>query len=283
MVRDFKSPQKSSKRISWKDLLTHLILSIAVLLVAFPLVFAAIKATQDSSQVVSSHMNPGMSLLDNIKTAWNTARLGQYMLNSFVVTVAVTVGKTALSLLAALAFVYFRFPFKNMVFALVLFTLMLPTELLIVSLFNLITDLHWTNSYAAIIVPFLASATGVFLFRQHFMNIPTSLAEAARLDGCGSLRFLWHILIPMSWNTIGALAVIQFVYVWDQYLWPLVVMQSEDRQVVQVGLKKLIDVGGATDWGAVMAGAVISILPPLLIFTLLQEQFSRGFALGQEK
>ncbi|GEM48430.1 carbohydrate ABC transporter permease [Deinococcus cellulosilyticus] len=270
-------------RDAWKDALTHIALSLAVLLVAFPLLFAAIKATQDSSQVISSHMNFGTSLLQNIKTAWETARLGQYMMNSFVVTVAVTVGKTLLSLLAALAFVYFRFPLKNAVFALVLFTLMLPTELLIVSLFNLITDLRWTNTHAAIIVPFLASATGVFLFRQHFMNIPASLAEAARLDGCGPLRFLWHILIPMSWNTIGALAVIQFVYVWDQYLWPLVVMQSEDRQVVQVGLKKLIDVGGATDWGAVMAGAMISILPPLLIFTLLQEQFSRGFALGQEK
>ena len=270
-------------RNTWKDALTHLILTLAVLLVAFPLLFAAIKATQDSSQVISAHMQLGTALLQNIKTAWETARLGQYMTNSFVVTVAVTIGKTVLSLLAALAFVYFRFPFKNAVFALVLFTLMLPTELLIVSLFNLITDLHWTNTYAAIIVPFLASATGVFLFRQHFMNIPASLAEAARLDGCGPLRFLWFVLIPMSWNTIGALAVIQFVYVWDQYLWPLVVMQSEDRQVVQVGLKKLIDVGGATDWGAVMAGAMISILPPLLIFTLLQEQFSRGFALGQEK
>lgn len=270
-------------RKNWKDPLTHLLLCIAVVLVGFPLIFALVKATQDSSQVISAQMHLGSALLENIQTAWNTARLGQYMLNSFVVTVAVTLGKTLLSLLAALAFVYFRFPLKNVVFALVLFTLMLPTELLIVSLFNLITDFGWSNTYAAIIVPFLASATGVFLFRQHFMNIPHSLAEAARLDGCGPLRFLWHILIPMSWNTIGALAVIQFVYVWDQYLWPLVVMQSEDKQVVQVGLKKLIDVGGATDWGAVMAGAVISILPPLVVFTLLQEQFSRGFALGQEK
>lgn len=115
------------------------------------------------------------------------------------------------------------------------------------------------------------------------MSIPDSLADAARIDGCGPLRFLWHVLIPMSTNTIGALAVIQFVFVWDQYLWPLVIMQNDEKQVVQVGLRKLIDVGGQTDWGAVMAGAIVTIIPPLLIFTLLQEQFSKGFALSQDK
>ncbi len=174
----------------------------------------------------------GPSLLPGTRsfTIWPAsgmdAHLGRYMLNSFIVTICVTVGKTILSLLAALAFVYFRFPLKSVAFALVLFTLMLPTELLIVALFDLISGtLKWADSYAAIIVPFLASATGTFLFRQHFMNIPLSLADAARIDGCGPMTFLTQVLIPMSWNTIGALAVIQFVWAWDQYLWPLVIMQ----------------------------------------------------------
>ncbi|WP_420596379.1 carbohydrate ABC transporter permease [Deinococcus sp.] len=264
--------------------LIHLVLIVAAVLVMAPLLFALIKATQASSDVISPRLIPGTSFLANLNQVWTEAHLGRYMLNSLIVTVTVTLGKTALSLLAALAFVYFRFPLKSLAFVIVLLSLMLPTEVLIIALFDLVsTNLRWADTYTAIIVPFLASATGTFLFRQHFMNIPASLADAARIDGCGPLRFLTAILIPMSWNTIGALAVIQFVYVWDQYLWPLVIMQNDQKQVVQVGLRKLIDVGGQTDWGSVMAGAMLTIVPPLLIFTLLQEQFSKGFALTEDK
>ena len=271
-------------RLSGRLVLTHAVLIVAVFLVSAPLLFALVKATQDSLSVQGPSVLPGGQFLPNLTRVWTQAHLGHYMLNSLIVTVAVMLGKTVLSVLAALAFVYFRFPLKGLAFALVLLSLMLPTEVLIVALFDLVgRGLHWADSYAAIIVPFLASATGVFLFRQHFLNIPSSLADAARIDGCGPLRFLTHVLVPMSWNTIGALAVIQFVYGWDQYLWPLVIMQNDDRQVVQVGLRKLIEVGGQTDWGAVMAGALITIVPPLIVFTALQEQFSRGFALGQDK
>jgi len=206
------------------------------------------------------------------------------MLNSAVVAVCVTVAKTVLSILAALAFVYFRFPLKGVLFAMVLLALTLPTELLIVSLLDLVSGgLKWADSYAALIVPFVASATGMLLFRQHFMNIPSSLSDAARIDGAVPLTFLVRVLVPMSWNTIGALAVIQFVSAWDQYLWPLVIMHSEDKQVVQVGLSKLIDLESQGNWGAVMAGAILTLVPPLLVFTVLQEQFSKGFALGQDK
>ncbi|WP_291426749.1 carbohydrate ABC transporter permease [Deinococcus sp.] len=269
------------KRNDW---VTHLALCIAVFLVGAPLIFAVIKATQVSSDVMSAKLLPGGAFLDNLTSVWTKAHLGTYMLNSLLVSVCVTVGKTVLSLLAALAFVYFRFPLKGVAFALVLLSLMLPTEVLIIALFDLVSrDLQWANTYQAIIIPFLASATGTFLFRQHFMNIPTSLADAARIDGCGPLRFLTSVLVPMSWNTVGALAVIQFVYAWDQYIWPLVIMQQDDKQVVQVGLRKLIEVGGQTDWGAVMAGAIVTIIPPLVVFTLLQEQFSKGFALTEDK
>ena len=263
---------------------THLTLILAVLIVAAPLLFALVKATQTSAQVTGPSLVPGNQFFDNAKAAWLGAGLGQYMLNSAIVAVFVTLGKTILSLLAALAFVYFRFPLKSVFFALVLFSLTLPTELLIVALFDFVSgDLKWANSYAAIIVPFIASATGVLLFRQHFMNIPSSLADAARMDGAGPLTFLLKILVPMSWNTIGALAVIQFVSAWDQYLWPLVIMQSDKMQVVQVGLSRLIDAEAQSNWGAVMAGAILTILPPMLVFTVLQEQFSKGFALGQDK
>lgn len=263
---------------------THLTLIVAVLVIASPLLFALVKATQTSAQVTGPSLLLGNQFLENARAAWVGAGLGQYMLNSTIVAVCVTVGKTVLSLLAALAFVYFRFPLKSLFFALVLFALTLPTELLIVALFNLVSgDLKWADSYAAIIVPFIASATGVLLFRQHFMNIPSSLSDAARMDGAGPLTFLLKILVPMSWNTVGALAVIQFVSAWDQYLWPLVIMQSDSKQVVQVGLSRLIDAEAQSNWGAVMAGAILTIVPPMLIFTVLQEQFSKGFALGQDK
>ncbi|WP_309569992.1 carbohydrate ABC transporter permease, partial [Deinococcus sp.] len=250
------------RRSNWT---THLALVVAVLIVSAPLIFALIKSTQDSSAVISPNMVPGTSFFDNLDKVWTSAHLGRYMLNSLIVALCVTTGKTILALMAALAFVYFRFPLKSLAFTLVLLSLMLPTEVLIIALFDLVSrDLKWANTFAAIIVPFLASATGTFLFRQHFLNIPISLADAARIDGCGPLRYLTNILVPMSWNTIGALAVIQFVYGWDQYIWPLVIMQQDDKQVVQVGLRKLIEVGGQTDWGAVMAGAIITAVPPLL-------------------
>lgn len=265
-------------------LLTHLILSSAMLVIASPLLFALIKATQAGAQVVGPSLVPGLYLFENAQAAWMGAGLGQYMFNSAVVAICVTVGKTMLSLLAALAFVFFRFPLRGVLFAAVLFALMLPTDLLVVALFDVVSgDLKWADSYAAIIVPFVASATGVLLFRQHFMSIPTSLSDAARLDGAGPLTFLRRILIPLSWNTIGALAVIQFVSAWDQYLWPLIIMQSDDKQVIQVGLSKLIDTEGQSNWGVVMAGAILTIIPPVVVFTLLQEQFSKGFALSQDK
>ncbi len=275
----------NTKDLSFKQSwLTHLVLIVACLVISAPLLLAIIKSTQISSDVYSSKLLIGTAFIDNLQKAWVQAHLGRYLLNSFIVTILVTVGKTVLSLLAALAFVFFRFPLKGVAFALVLLSLMLPTEVLIIALFDFVSrDLKWADTFTAIIVPFLASATGVFLFRQHFMNIPVSLADAARIDGCGPFKFLTAILVPMSWNTIGALAVIQFVYVWDQYLWPLVIMQNDQKQVIQVGLRKLIDVGGQTDWGTVMAGTVLAILPPLIVFMALQKQFSSGFALADEK
>ena len=270
-------------RVDWTEVGKHALLLLACLIVVFPLLAAVIKGTQTGAMVSGASLKVAGFFWSNLREAWVSANLGVYMRNSLIVAMCVTLGKTALSLLAAAAFVYFRFPLRGVLFALVLFSLMLPSEILIVALFDVVTRLRWTNTYAAVIVPFLASATGVFLFRQQFMQIPPSLAEAARMDGAGPLRYLWHVLIPLSGNTIGAMAVIQFVSAWDQYLWPLVIIRDEAHQVVQVGLKGLSSAAEGQNWGVVMAGAVISIVPPLIVFTALQEQFSKGFALGGEK
>ncbi len=292
------------------DWVIHTVLIIGCTIIMFPIVFALIKATQTRAAVMTPNLIPGAELMNNLRAVWVEASLWKFMRNSFVVAIAVTIGKTILSLFAGMALVYFRFPFKRFIFGFILLTLMMPTEVLLVPLFDLVSQqppaswtafwawfhdprhvllepspfgLGWANTYWAIIVPFLASATGTFLFRQHFMAIPQSLADAARIDGATPLQFLTRILVPMSVNTIGALAVIQFVYVWDQYLWPKVIIRREDFQVVQVGLNLIIGTGEGTQWGYVMAGALLTLIPPLLVFILLQEQFMRGFALSESK
>ncbi len=286
--------------------LVHVALIVACLIVTGPILFAIIKTSQSPEQIISPSIIPGAEFWHNIVAAWTGAQLGIYMRNSFIIAVAVTVGKTVFSLMAGMGLVYFRIPFKPIVFGFILLTLMMPTQVLIVGLFDLVSKqppptwaalfswishplaptpygFSWSNSYWAVIVPFMASATGVFLFHQHFMSIPFSLADAAKIDGAGPIRFLMSILVPMSTNTIGALAVIQFVYVWNQYLWPLVIIRRTDHQVVQVGLNLIISTGQAVQWGLVMAAAVLALVPPLIVFMLLQEQFMRGFALSSEK
>jgi sn-glycerol 3-phosphate transport system permease protein len=260
-------------------------LIIICLLVLAPVLFAVSKSTQTRAQVFHYPpiLGPGTAMVNNYRTAWNQFNLGLYMQNTLIVAAIVMITKTIFSMLAGLGLVYFDFPYKNAIFYFILFTLMMPTEIMIVALFNLVSDLGWGNSYLAVTVPFMASATGVFLFRQHFSSIPPDLVDAARVDGSGPLRFLWSILVPMSRNTIGALALIQFIYMWNQYIWPLVIIREGSRQLIQVGLRSMTAVQDTTNWGVVMAGAVLAMLPPLIVFVLLHEQFTRGFALGQEK
>lgn len=269
----------------WKTALVHLTLIVAVVVIAAPLILAFIFSTQSATQVFSypPKFTLGSALFQNYLTAWSVYHLGRFMVNSLYISVAVTIGKTAIAFLAALVLVYFRIPFKSAIFAFILLTLMMPTEIIIVALFNLVAGIGWSNSYAALIVPFLASATGTFLFRQQFMQIPVSLLDASRIDGAGPLRFAWSILLPMSLNVIAAMGVIEFVYMWNQYLWPLIIVRDSTHQVVQVGLGMMFSAQSATDWGVVMAGAILALAPALVVFLALSEQLSRGFALSQEK
>jgi sn-glycerol 3-phosphate transport system permease protein len=287
MVKHHASMNNARDRRTWipQRWPIHLMLWIACLLVSIPLLYALLVSTQSNAQVISFQFTPGSSLGRNVWIAMVSRNLGQYMLNSTLQAIIITVGKTVLSLLAGLAFVYFRFPGKWLVFGFVLLTLMMPTELLTISLFRIVAGgFQWGDSLYALTVPFLASATGAFLFRQHFANLPAELSEAAQLDGAGPLIFLWRILLPLSWNAIGALAVIQFVYVWNMYLWPVLIIRNERLQVVQVGLGSIQSAGDTgIAYGPLMAGAVLASIPPLLVFILLQKQFMSGFQISREK
>lgn len=277
-----------NKKPWWRraNLPTHLSLMVICFFVGFPMIFSIIKSTQNTAQINAYPPNllPGNRIVENYSEAWNNNNLLGLMSNTILVAIAVTVGKTFTSLLAGAAFVYFRFPLRGFLFIFVVLTLMMPTDILIVALYQLMNQLEWNNQFQALVVPFLASATGTLLFRQHFSNIPTELADAAQIDGAGPLRFLRSIVVPISWNVVGALAMIQFIGVWNQYLWPLIIMNDNRRQLVQVALKGItnsaMDLG---NWGVALAAAVIASIPPLIVFLFLQESFLRGFSLGQEK
>lgn len=268
-----------------KTLAIHLGLIFSILVIALPVLYAILGSTQTTGEAYRypPKLTPGNAFLDNFRKAWNLG-LGKMLGNTFLVATGVVLGKVMLSILAGFAFVYFQFPGKDLLFFLVLITLMFPLEVRIISLFDFFQKLQLGNTYYALVLPFMASATGTYLFRQHFKSIPKELLDAARVDGAGPMRFLFQILLPISWNTIGALAAVMFVYAWNQYLWPLLIITTKDKQMIQVGLKMALQAeAGEIDWGMAMAATLLSIIPPLIVFFLLQERFMRGFALSREK
>jgi sn-glycerol 3-phosphate transport system permease protein len=262
----------------------HAIIILVILVVSLPVILSFVISTQTPAQVYSSppRILPAGHFA-NYATAWDSVSLGRMMLNSTIIAVSVTVGKIILSLFAAFAFTHFEFKGKNLLFFIVLITLLLPIPVRIVALFGIVSSFGWIDTYSGLIFPFLASATGTFLFVQRFRTIPVELLDSAKMDGCRPMRYLFQILIPLSKNTIGALTVIEFIYIWNQYLWPLMATNSEHMRVVQIGVKMLIQAEAMNNWGVIMAGVMITMLPPLIVFFVMQESFMKGFALASEK
>jgi len=206
-----------------------------------------------------------------------TAPVGRMMFNSLVSALVIAVGKIAISLLSAFAIVYFRFRFRALAFWMIFVTLMLPVEVRILPTFQVVSDLHMLDTYAGITVPLIASATATFLFRQFFLTIPDELAEAARIDGAGPMRFLWDVVVPLSRANIAALFLILFIFGWNQYLWPLLVTTDESMYTTVIGIKRMIAGGdAATEWNLVMATAMLAMLPPALLVLLTQKWFVKG-------
>ena len=182
-----------------------------------------------------------------------------------------------ISLLSAFAIVYFRFRFRMFFFWAIFITLMLPVEVRIGPTYKVVADLGMLNSYAGLTIPLIASATATFLFRQFFLTVPEELVEAARIDGAGPMRFFIDILVPLSATSIAALFVIQFIYGWNQYLWPLLATTGEDMYPVVVGIKRMIAGGDSQNqWNLVMATAILAMIPPALVVMLMQKWFVKG-------
>jgi len=261
----------------------HIGLTVTALVIAFPLLYASLIATQSNPEIFSFQLTPGSALKENFEAVWVKRDFSGAMWNSMLMSILITTGKTVLSLLAGLAFVYFKFRGKWIVFFFVLVTLMMPTEVMILAMFRMVSGFGWQDTMTALVVPFLASATGAFLFRQHFANLPGDLLEASQIDGASPVQFLTRVLVPVSWNVIAALFVIQFVYSWNMFLWPSLIVRDESRSVVQVALQTLTNIEGATTYGPLMLAAIMASIPPAIVFVLMQKPFMSGFAVGQDK
>ena len=268
------------------DFISHAVLIAGAFIIAFPLYVAFVASTHSLEDVMRMPMPllPGEHFLENYRqvlTAGSTkgskAAVLDMLINSTVMALVVPLGKITISILSSFAIVYFRFPLRNFFFWMIFVTLMLPVEVRIIPTYQVMSDLGLLNTYAGLTLPLIASATATFLFRQFFMTIPDELAEAARMDGAGPMRFFWDVVLPLSKTTMAALFVIQFIYGWNQYLWPLLITSEEEMYTVVIGIKRMI-VGGdaANEWQLVMATAILAMLPPALVVLLMQKWFVKG-------
>ena len=276
------------ERRPWLDAVAHAILILGVLAVAFPVYLTFVASTQSAQEIASSaplSLLPGRHLAENYRlallggetSAGSRFAPGLPMLGvSLVMALTIAIGKIVISLLSAFAIVYFRFPLRQLVFWAIFVTLMLPVEVRIGPTYEVIADLGLLNTYVGLTVPLIASATATFLFRQFFLTVPDELVEAARVDGAGPLRFFWDVLLPMSRTSIAALFVIQFIYGWNQYLWPLLVTTDESMYPIVLGIKRLIAGETYTEWNIVMATAMLAMLPPALVVLVMQRWFVKG-------
>jgi sn-glycerol 3-phosphate transport system permease protein len=270
---------------SFGDVLAYAILSLAVLIVVFPVYLAFVASTHDAGTVMNGNMPlmPGGHLWENYTrvlasgTTQSSEPVGRMLTNSFISAIGIALGKIFISILSAYAVVYFRFPFRRTAFWIIFMTLMLPVEVRIYPTYKVVADLKLLDTYTGIILPLIASATGTLLFRQFFMTVPDELLEASKIDGAGPFRFFKDTLLPLSMTTIAALFVIQFIYGWNQYLWPLLITTKDSMQTVVIGIRKMLtSTDTKAEWQLAMATAVLAMLPPVAVVIFMQRLFVRG-------
>jgi len=272
------------KRLS-RDLLTHASLILGLLVISFPIYIAFVASSHPAEDLIATVQGWfGGHMLENYSTIIRSGKItaggvpvSTMMLNSFIMAMGIAVGKITISIISAYAIVYFRFPFRMFFFWLIFMTLMLPVEVRILPTYKIVVDLGLLNTYAGLTLPLIASATATFLFRQFFLTVPDELAEAARVDGAGPIRFFLTILLPLSRTNIAALFVILFIYGWNQYLWPLLITTETDMTTVVMGIQRMLFVDDAPpEWNLTMATAMLAMLPPVLVVLIMQRQFVKG-------
>jgi sn-glycerol 3-phosphate transport system permease protein len=269
----------------WLNFATHAALVLGVMIIAFPIYVGFVASTHTLETLLQPPVPlvPGGAFVENYLAALGTgakavgAPVWRMMLNSLVMALGITFGKIAISMLAAFAIVYFRFRFRMFFFWMIFITLMLPVEVRIFPTYKVVSDLGMLDNYAGLTIPLIASATATFLFRQFYMTVPDELAEAARIDGAGAMRFFKDILIPLSRTNMAALFVILFIYGWNQYLWPLLITTDESMYTILIGINRMLSVGDAqAEWQIIMATTMLAMLPPVAVVVLMQRLFVKG-------
>jgi ABC-type glycerol-3-phosphate transport system permease component len=273
---------KRRAKLSSSDLALQIGLITVGLLVALPIliaIFSSFKSLQDISANPTTIL-PREWTFRNYVTAWNATPFGRYLINSSIQSGIIVLSQVIFSVMAAFAFTFLEFRGRDLMFYLILGSLMIPFQLTFIPNFVTISQWGFANTYAGLTLPFLGSAFGVFLLRQFFMSLPKELHDSARIDGASNFRFLWQIVFPLSRGSISAFSIFAFLGAWSQYLWPLIITNDSSMRTVQIGIRFfLFDQERGTDWGALMAGAVIVMLPTLLIFLLAQRQLVKGIAM----
>jgi sn-glycerol 3-phosphate transport system permease protein len=260
------------------------LLLMAACVVLFPLYYAVIGSLMSDEALTTypTPLFPSELRWDNFSRVMAVLPIPRQFFNSVFVSSSIVLGVLVTSVLSAYAFVFLEFPFRRVLFATFMLTMMIPVESLIIPKYLLIADFGWINTYPGLIVPFLAAGFGTFLMRQFFLNFPRELSEAAHLDGCGHARFLWSILLPLSRHALGVLAIYIFIASYNQFFWPLLVTNTTNMQTLQIGLASLA-ASESRSPGLIFAGVALAVAPMVLIFYMFQRNIVRGLTAGAVK
>lgn len=263
----------------------YIVLVIAVLLILVPLYFIVVTSFKTFQDVYSDPITfwPNPFVPENYSYVWQSSGFAQYLRNSVIITLVLTVVEVTLGVMSAYAFAFLRFPGRDLIFLLVIAALMVPNEITIISNYALVASIGWRDTYLGVIVPLAGVAFGAFLMRNHFQSLPKEILEAAKMDGSGFFTTMFRVVLPLSWPTLSAFVLITVVTEWNQYLWPFLITDTPRAATLPVGLTRLQDAEGLTNWAPVMAGTVLTTLPMIIIFLVLQRQMIKGLTAGAVK
>lgn len=270
------------------QILSYALMVLVVAIVGLPLLWMALGSLKTNQEIYTMPIQwlPASPRWDNFIDAWNAAPFGRFYLNSIIITIAGAGLELINATMTAYAFAFLRFPGKNWLFLLLLAALMIPEQVTILPNYLTLADVFgnsWINTYQGIVLPGASTAFGAFLLRQSFLSLPREVLDAAKVDGCGHLRLLWDIVLPLARPVLATMALISIVAKWNDYLWPLIVTNTQLMRPLTVGLTYLFDQEGNTRWGPVMAASIFVIAPLLIIFAWAQRHIIEGIAAGATK
>lgn len=265
-----------------RSFLVYAVLAIGAAVMLLPFFWMISSSFMTSAEIIARPITwfPSALRIENYTDLSDAIPLGRMYVNSAIVTVVTTLGILFFSSLAGYGFAKFQFPGRDVLFLLVLATIMIPFFVVLIPIFYMISKFGWVDTYAGIIVPNLVTAFGIFLMRQYMLSLPDEVLDAARVDGASEFEIYWRIVLPLCTPVIGALAILAFVYQWNNFLWPLTVARSSDMWTIPVGLNSLRVYASSADViNLQMAGAALAVVPLVVVFLLLQRFFVSGIAL----